>query len=105
MTATELLLKLGFTPNLKGFWFLADAIALYADDYGCKLTAIYYAVATRHNSAYIRIEKDMRHAISRTLDKRGCDDFIRFLGVAPSLDGGYTLGEFIALCACAVKAL
>lgn len=103
MTTTELLLKLGFMPNFKGFWYLADAIALYAQDHDCKITALYYSVALRHNTTWKNAERAMRHAIERTLYKRGFDAFVDLLGVEPSLDGGYTLSEFIALCAVALK--
>lgn len=60
------LLSLGVTPNLLGFGYAIDAIN-YINDSGCKnMTEIYKYVANKNGvKNYSRIERGIRHAISK----------------------------------------
>ena len=60
----EILLQLGITPDLLGFTYIADIVDIINSE-DTKMTAIYHAVANKHNSNWQRVERAVRHAISK----------------------------------------
>lgn len=101
MTARDLLRALGIDPALRGFYYLEEAIALRASDPMGKITAIYYSVSLRFNTTATAIERAMRFAITVALDRYGCEAFCEILKQPPTLDGSYTVGQFLSLAALA----
>ena len=101
MTARDLLRALGIDPALRGFYYLEHAIALRAADLQGKITAIYYSTALRFNTTATAVERAMRHVITVSLDRYGCEAFCEILKQPPTLDGSYTVGQFISLAALA----
>lgn len=60
----DVLLKLGVTPNLKGFAFICDAVEMINKEGRIKVTYIYDKIARDNNEKTMRVERAIRHAIS-----------------------------------------
>ena len=102
----KLLLSLGVMPNLRGFRYLVDAVEMYAERNGdISITKeLYPAIADKYGTAAIRVERNIRHSISKLGDNVPMLEMIHILGMPPSgLTGGYKNSEFIALCALKLK--
>ena len=98
----KLLLSLGCMPNLLGFRYLGDAAEIYASYKGpLSITReLYPAVAQKHNTTGIRVERAIRNAISKLGDTVPMHEVVDILGTPPgALSGTYKNSEFIALCA------
>lgn len=62
----EILLQLGITPNLLGYTYIADAVEIIGkEDEKVKTTALYEIIAERHETTYHKVERPIRHAISK----------------------------------------
>jgi two-component system response regulator (stage 0 sporulation protein A) len=93
----------GITANVKGYYYLRDAILMVHDDFDLMshLTAGLYArVADKHNSTPQRVERAMRHAIETAWNRGDIKVLEEFFGYT-ILDskGKPTNGEFIAMLA------
>ena len=102
----QLLLALGIMPNRNGFYYICDAVALYAEAAGpISITKeIYPAVAAKYGTTSKCVDRAMRHAILMLGDIVPWDDVISILGIPPSgSTGTYKNSEFIALCALKVE--
>lgn len=64
----ETLRNLGIRPNLNGFEYLTDAIRAVEEDPNIKMTALYTAVAKRHDTTPASVERCMRHAIHKGVE-------------------------------------
>ena len=60
----DVLLKLGVTPNLKGFNYICDAVEMINKEGRIKVTYIYGKIARDNNENMMRVERAIRHAIS-----------------------------------------
>ena len=60
----DVLLKLGVTPNLKGFSYICDAVEMISKEGRLKVTYIYDKIARDNNEKTMRVERAIRHAIS-----------------------------------------
>ena len=60
----DVLLKLGVTPNLKGFDYICDAVEMINKEGRLKVTYIYDKIARDNNEKTMRVERAIRHAIS-----------------------------------------
>lgn len=62
----EILLQLGITPNLLGYTYIADAVEIIGkEDERVKTTALYEIIAERRGTTYCKVERPIRHAISK----------------------------------------
>lgn len=66
----KLLQELGVTPDIKGYHYLAEAIAIKAranqnNDFAKKHTIIYEEVAEKFETTYARVERAIRHAVGK----------------------------------------
>lgn len=68
--ANKLLMKVGVSPDLCGYHYLAEAInatkeRLKNNDVNYKFMAVYQDIASKFNTTAIRVERGMRHAIEK----------------------------------------
>lgn len=62
----ELFKKLGIRPNVKGYYYLIEAILLIAEsDELLKMGDVYQALAFKHDDTYERVERAMRYSIQK----------------------------------------
>lgn len=60
----EILLKLGITPDLSGFNYIADAVEMINKNQEIKITLMYREIARKYDKRDANIERAIRHAIS-----------------------------------------
>lgn len=76
----DFLLDLGVPPQIKGFALLADAVTMCAEDTDLALgiTKLYRTLAEKNGDTPSRIERAMRHAIGRALERSQiCNELFR----------------------------
>jgi two-component system response regulator (stage 0 sporulation protein A) len=98
---SDILRSIGIPANLKGYFFLREAIQMINN--GCEISfskVIYPAIASKYHTTPSRVERAIRHAIEVGWNRGGIEqlDFIFGNTVSP-LKGRPTNGEFIAFIA------
>ncbi|MDQ0970584.1 two-component system response regulator (stage 0 sporulation protein A) [Neobacillus niacini] len=98
---SDILRSIGIPANLKGYFFLREAIQMINN--GCEISfskVIYPAIASKYHTTPSRVERAIRHAIEVGWNRGGIEqlDFIFGNTVIP-LKGKPTNGEFIAFIA------
>ncbi|MBY0149119.1 sporulation transcription factor Spo0A [Neobacillus niacini] len=98
---TDILRSIGIPANLKGYFFLREAIQMINN--GCEFSfskVIYPAIASKHHTTTSRVERAIRHAIEVGWNRGGIEQLDLVFGntVSP-LKGRPTNGEFISLIA------
>ncbi len=100
---TQHIKKVGITANVKGYYYLRDAILLVHDDFDLMsrlTTGLYASVAEKYHSTPQRVERAMRHAIETAWNRgdiRVLEDFFGY--TIHDTKGKPTNGEFIAMLA------
>lgn len=61
----DLLIELGVTPALKGFYYILDAVEIVTDNPEIKTRDMYEVISIRHNTEAGRVDRSLRHAFSR----------------------------------------
>lgn len=61
----DLLITLGVTPALKGFYYILDAVEIVANNPNIKTMDMYEIIAIRHNTEARRVDRSLRHAFSK----------------------------------------
>ena len=101
--ASEYLLEIGLTANLKGFAYLRRAILIAAEDEHAiyRITKqIYPAIAEEYHVNTICVERAMRHAIEKAWNHHTEAVLYHFFGNSISeFKGKPTNSEFIAMIA------
>ena len=98
--AMKTMLKdLGIRPNLKGYRYAIDAV-LYVltqdDGMAVSATHVYQAVADRRGTTVSRVERGIRHAITRMYDTCEPDAIAHVFGARTSIrEGKLTNKEFL----------
>ena len=96
----QMLLDCGINPACKGFVYFEDAIPLRAENRTAKLMDGILADVARKNGVSVNsVERSMRSALVSAIDHHGLEGMTSVLGQAPNLNGSYTLGGFLSLCA------
>lgn len=98
---SDILRSIGILANLKGYFFLREAIQMINN--GCETSfskVIYPAIASKYHTTPSRVERAIRHAIEVGWNRGGIEqlDFVFGNTVSP-LKGRPANGEFIALIA------
>jgi two-component system, response regulator, stage 0 sporulation protein A len=98
---TDILRSIGIPANLKGYFFLREAIQMIMN--GCETSfskVIYPAIASKYHTTPSRVERGIRHAIEVGWNRGGIEQLDLVIGntVSP-LKGRPTNGEFISLMA------
>jgi two-component system response regulator (stage 0 sporulation protein A) len=100
---TQHIKKVGITANVKGYYYLRDAILLVHNDFDLMshlTTGLYASVAEKYNSTPQRVERAMRHAIESAWNRGDIRVLEDFFGYTIHDDKGKpTNGEFIAMLA------
>ena len=100
---TQHIKKVGITANVKGYYYLRDAILLVHNNFELMshlTTGLYASVAEKYNSTPQRVERAMRHAIESAWNRgdiRVLEDFFGY--TIHDNKGKPTNGEFIAMLA------
>ena len=68
--ANKFLMKVGVSPDLCGYHYLAEAInatkeRLMNNDVNSKFMELYTDIANKFDTNYVRVERNMRHAIEK----------------------------------------
>lgn len=87
----NVLLELGITPNLKGFEYICRAINYISVDRTVKMCKVYEFVAADLDTTYQRVERAIRHAISK-MDKDS-EAWEKYIGIKNTTNSAvlYTL--------------
>lgn len=64
----DVLIGLGVTPALKGFFYILDAVEIFSNNPNIKTMDILEVIAIRHNTEAGRVDRSMRHAFSKISD-------------------------------------
>jgi two-component system response regulator (stage 0 sporulation protein A) len=93
----------GITANVKGYYYLRDAILMVFDDFDLisRLTTdLYVRIANKYNATPQRVERAMRHAIESAWNRGSIKVLEDFFGYTIcDTKGKPTNGEFIAMLA------
>jgi two-component system response regulator (stage 0 sporulation protein A) len=93
----------GITANVKGYYYLRDAILMVHDNFdlmSCLTSGLYAMVAKKYNSTPQRVERAMRHAIETAWNRGNLQVLEEFFGYTiHDSKGKPTNGEFIAMLA------
>ena len=104
---TSMLLRLGLSPDLSGFRYLADAIRIWAAAEPEKPSftkEIYPSVAEKYGTQTKRVDRNIRHAIDTLGIRVPLERTAEILGVdIDAYPDGFTNSQFIALCALKIK--
>lgn len=100
---TKHIKTVGITANVKGYYYLRDAILMVHENFELMsrlTTGLYVTVAEKYNSTPQRVERAMRHAIETAWNRGNVEVLQDFFGYT-ILDtkGKPTNGEFIAMLA------
>lgn len=95
----DILLELGIMPNLKGFNYITDMVELINREEKIKIVAGYWIVAKKYNATGARVERAIRHAISK-IDTGG-EQFKNIVGV--QCEKHMTNSEFLSTLAYKLK--
>lgn len=74
----KVLLSMGIPANLDGFVFLTDGIDYVMETGRPKMGMLYLYVANKHNTRDARVERSIRHAITRI--DRESEAFKKYVG-------------------------
>ncbi len=71
--AMNALVEMGMPANIKGFRYIAEAMALFEADevWGTKMSMLYYKLSMMYNTTPSAVERSIRHAFSIVLNKGG----------------------------------
>ena len=93
----------GITANVKGYYYLRDAILMVHENFDLMnqlTTGLYAKVAEKYNSTPQRVERAMRHAIETAWNRGNLKVLEEFFGYTiHDSKGKPTNGEFIAMLA------
>ena len=75
-----LLIHLGITPSIKGFYYILDAVDIFANNPSMKAKDIFEIIAIRHDTTYARVERALRFAFlkmneEKTIEYFGSSDY------------------------------
>lgn len=100
---TKHIKTVGITANVKGYYYLRDAILMVHENFELMsrlTTGLYTTVASKHNSTPQRVERAMRHAIETAWNRGNIKVLEDFFGYTIlETRGKPTNGEFIAMLA------
>ena len=97
---TEIIHEIGIAANLKGYNYIRYAIMLAVKDesvIGMITKTLYPSVAKKHNTTSSRVERAIRHAISKAWDKGNSDTLNSYFGYTVHDKERPTNSEFIAM--------
>ncbi len=104
---TKHIKTVGITANVRGYYYLRDAILMVYEDYSLMsrlITGIYASIAKKYNSTTQRVERAMRHAIETAWNRGNIIVLEEFFGYTILEERGKpTNGEFIAMLADKLK--
>lgn len=69
----KLLLKIGITPNLKGFYYICEIVEMLLENPGTKTTYFYEVIGGKYGVGNTQVEKGIKTAISHA-DFTALDD-------------------------------
>ena len=88
----QVLVELGVPPSLKGYSYLAQAIELCVEDHSrlySLINRVYAPVAEANDTAFPRVERDIRHAIRVFANRNHIAQLNKLLGAKLYQQGDY----------------
>ena len=98
-TIREYILKIGITPELKGYEYIIDAVEKLIAAPNTKLIKLYSDIAKSHNSTVGSVERAIRHAIGTVFKEYGGIELAEKIFSCRIVSGILTNSKFLALCA------
>lgn len=97
-------MKLGVTPNLRGYEYIISGIEILSEDIHKSITKeVYPRIAKQHNSTSSRVERCMRSCILSLFNTyESVQNLMDIFGVALVSDH-LTNSQFLCLCADTIK--
>lgn len=96
----QVLLRLGMSPTLMGFEYLAECVYLCVEDMSRihdLILSVYCPVAQHNHTTYSRVERNIRHLIKVFSDRNRIPELNAMLHIRLYKPGDYpTNGELIA---------
>lgn len=99
----DILLKLGITPDIKGFNYIIDLVEMINNDEVTKITVAYAVAGKKNGDSGSKVERAIRHAISKI--NITTKEFAEHIGanVVRANDGNITNSAFLYTLAYRVK--
>lgn len=93
--AINALVEMGMPANIKGFRYIAEAMALFEADevWGTKMSMLYYKLSMMYNTTPSAVERSIRHAFSIVLNKGDLKVVEKYLTLQ-SMGNGNLLNTF-----------
>lgn len=97
--AMNALLEMGMPANIKGFRYIAEAMALFEEDraWRLKLTALYYKIAEMNAVTPAGVESAIRYAFSIVLTKGYLEAVEKYLTMQNTTNGSLLTVFFLRL--------
>ncbi len=96
----KILTELGFRCNVRGYYYIKNAIMLVLDDTNLLYNitkGLYLSVAEKHETTPSKVERDMRHSIERVWKEGNIELINKIFGYTISKDKGKpSNSEFIS---------
>ena len=98
-TIREFILKIGITPELRGYEYIIDAVEKLIAAPNTKFIKLYSDIAKSHNVTASSVERAIRHAINAVFNKYGGIELAEKIFSCRIVSGILTNSKFLALCA------
>lgn len=92
--AADALIEMGVPANLQGFFYIMDAIEIYAQDESyitSKQVALYQKIADMHNTSWTGVERCIRHAFEKAVTYGNLDSLNKYMTAAQKPTNGNLL--------------
>ncbi len=96
---TKILKQLGIPLKFKGYTYIKDALCIMYTNSNKSVTIkeVYLEIAKKHNTTYLSVERNIRHAIETAMERGNITFIEEFFGYTISAAKGKpTNGEFLA---------
>lgn len=92
--ASDALIELGVPANLKGFFYIIDAMEIYAQEEDYILsgtTVLYKKIADMYSTTWTRVERAIRHAFKKAVTYGNLDSLNKYMTAAQKPTNGNLL--------------
>ncbi|MDE6492606.1 MAG: sporulation initiation factor Spo0A C-terminal domain-containing protein [Lactobacillus sp.] len=97
--AINALIEMGMPANIKGFRYIAEAMALFEEDeiWMMKTCMLYYKLSAMYNTTPGAVERAIRHAFSILVTRRELKTVEKYLSLQDTTNGNLLNAFFLRL--------